>query len=56
MREKEMAKPKIERLEAYKKYKMELHQAMLQKQRVPYSIKRRMSEQRIKDFYNEATR
>lgn len=51
-----MAKPKIERLEAYKKYKMELHQAMLQKQRVPYSIKRRMSEQRIKDFYNEATR
>lgn len=27
-----MAKPKIERLEAYKKYKMELHEAMLQKQ------------------------
>ena len=50
-----MAKPKIERLEAYKKYKMELHEAMLQKQRVPYSIKRKMSEDRIRSFYKEAT-
>ena len=49
-----MAKPKIERLEAYKKYKMELHEAMLQKQRVPYSIKRKMSEDRIRSFYKEA--
>lgn len=40
--------------ESYKQYKAELHQAMLQKQRVPYSIKRKMAESRIRDFYNEA--
>lgn len=40
--------------EDYKQYKMELHQQMLSKQRVPYSIKRRMSESRIREFYNEA--
>lgn len=51
-----MAKPNIERLEDYKAYKKQKHQEMLMKQNVPYSIKRRMSEQRIKDFYNEATR
>ena len=50
-----MAKPNIERLEDYKAYKMQKHQEMLMKQNVPYSIKRRMSEQRIRDFYNEAT-
>jgi len=37
-----MAKPKIERLEAYKKYKMELHQAMLQKQ-IPKQLKGQMT-------------
>lgn len=40
--------------EDYKRYKMYLHELMLEKQRVPYSIKRRMSEQRIRDFYDEA--
>ena len=44
----------IDSKEEYKKYKMELHEAMLEKQRVPYSIKRRMSESRIREFYNEA--
>lgn len=45
---------KLDSKEAYKQYKAELHQAMLQKQRVPYSIKRKMAESRIRDFYNEA--
>lgn len=40
--------------EDYKNYKLELHQQMLMKQRVPYSIKRRMSEDRIREFYKEA--
>lgn len=40
--------------EEYKQYKMELHRQMLSKQQVPYSIKRRMSETRIRDFYEEA--
>ena len=40
--------------EDYKKYKLELHQQMLSKQKVPYSIKRKMSESRIREFYNEA--
>lgn len=40
--------------EDYKRYKMYLHELMLEKQRVPYSIKRRMSEQRIRDFYDKA--
>lgn len=42
--------------EDYKRYKAYLHEMMLQKQRVPYSIKRRMAETRIKDFYEEAQR
>ena len=42
--------------EDYKRYKAYLHEMMLQKQRVPYNIKRRMAETRIKDFYEEAQR
>lgn len=51
-----MARPKFESIEEYKAWKRQKHEEMLQKQMVPYSIKRRMSETRIKDFYNEATR
>ena len=40
--------------EDYREYKKQLHEAMLQKQRVPYSIKKRMSEDRIREFYKEA--
>lgn len=40
-------------VEDYKKHKMEKHQEMLMKQRVPYSIKRKMSETRIRDFIRE---
>lgn len=40
--------------EDYKQYKMELHRQMVMKQQVPYSIKRRMSEDRIREFYKEA--
>lgn len=40
-------------LEEYKKHKAEMHQQMVMKQNVPYSIKRRMAESRIKEFYNE---
>lgn len=42
--------------EDYKAYKLQKHEEMLAKQRLPYSIKRRMSEQRIRDFYNECCR
>ena len=45
-----------ETLQEYKAHKMQKHEEMLMKQRVPYSIKRRMSEDRIRDFYNEAKR
>lgn len=41
-------------LEAYKKHKAEKHQEMVMKQNVPYSIKRRMSEDRIREFIREA--
>lgn len=44
----------IESHEDYREYKKQLHEAMLQKQRVPYSIKKRMSEDRIREFYKEA--
>ena len=44
----------IDDLEAYKKHKAEKHQEMLMKQNVPYSIKRRMSEDRIREFIREA--
>ena len=51
-----MPKPKIEQIEEYKRHKKEKHEEMLMKQRVSYSIKRKMSESRIRDFYREATR
>lgn len=44
----------LDTLEQYKQHKKELHEAMLSKQRVPYKIKRRMSEDRIRDFMSEA--
>lgn len=47
-------KRELKTREDYKLYKKELHEAMLKKQRVPYSIKRRMAEQRIREFYDEA--
>ncbi len=42
--------------ESYKAYKAELHNAMLQKQNVPYKIKVSMSKDRIRDFIKEADR
>lgn len=50
----ELTRDNLKTKEDYKRYKMYLHELMLEKQRVPYSIKRRMSEQRIRDFYDEA--
>lgn len=41
-------------IEDYKKHKQQKHQEMLEKQRLPYSIKRRMAEWRIRDFYKTA--
>jgi len=43
----------FESIEEYKKHKIQKHEEMLQKQRVPYSIKVKMSEQRIRDFIEE---
>ena len=43
-------------VEEYKEYKAAKHRDMLQRQMLPYEIKRRMSEQRIRDFYQEAQR
>lgn len=40
-------------IEEYKKHKMEKHEEMLLKQRVPYSIKVQMSKDRIRDFIKE---
>lgn len=40
-------------IEEYKKHKMQKHEEMLQKQRVPYHIKVRMSETRIRSFIEE---
>lgn len=40
--------------EDYKNYKRELHRQMVMKQQVPYSIKVRMAQDRVRDFYNEA--
>ena len=45
-----------ESFQEYKAHKMQKHEEMLMKQRVPYFIKRRMSEDRIRGFYNEAKR
>ena len=52
--EMELSRDNLKTKEDYKRFKMYLHEMMLQKQRVPYSIKKRMSEQRIRDFYEEA--
>lgn len=41
-------------VEEYKEYKAAKHRDMLQRQMLPYEVKRRMSEQRIRDFYQEA--
>lgn len=45
--------PDFESIEEYKEHKRQKHEEMLMKQRVPYRIKRRMSEDRIRDFINE---
>lgn len=42
--------------ERYKAYKKELHEAMLSKQQVPYSVKVRMAKDRVRDFIKEAYR
>lgn len=47
-----MAK-QFETVEEYKAYKMQKHNEMLQKQNVPYSVKVRMSENRIRSFIEE---
>lgn len=47
---------KLETKEAYKKHKMELHEAMLQKQSVDYEVKVEMSKARITAFIEEATK
>ena len=44
----------FESIEDYKKHKQEKHMEMLEKQRKPYAIKRRMAENRIRQFYEEA--
>ena len=46
----------IDSIEEYKEHKRQMHEKMLQKQRVPYSIKRRMSETRIREFIKECNR
>ena len=43
-------------MERYKAYKKELHDAMLSKQQVPYSVKVHMAKDRVRDFYKEAQR
>ena len=47
---------KFDTIEEYKEHKRQKHEEMLQKQRVPYSIKRRMAEFRIRDFIKECDR
>lgn len=43
-------------IEEYKAHKMQKHEEMLAKQRVPYSIKVEMSKSRIRDFIKECER
>ena len=43
-------------VEEYKKHKAEVHEAMVQKQNVPYETKVEMSKARIKAFIEEATK
>ena len=50
----ETNKPDLSSKERFKAYKMKLHEEMLKKQRLPYSIKVLMAKDRIRDFYNEA--
>lgn len=45
---------KIDSLEEYKRHKAEKHAIMLQRQALPYDVKRKMSELRIRQFYEEA--
>jgi hypothetical protein len=46
----------IDSLEEYKKHKQQKHQEMVMKQNVPYSIKVRMAQDRIRGFIQEADR
>ena len=46
----------FESIEDYKAHKMQKHQEMLMKQNVPYSIKVRMSKDRIRTFIDECDR
>ena len=46
----------FESVEDYKRHKMQKHEEMLQKQQVPYAIKVRMSEDRIRSFIEECDR
>ena len=50
----ENEKPDLSSKERFKEYKMKLHQAMLEKQRLPYNIKVMMAKDRIREFYDEA--
>lgn len=45
--------PDFASIEEYKAYKKEKHEEMLRKQYVPYSVKVRMSQDRIRSFINE---
>ena len=51
-----MERGQLETKEEYKEYKRQKHEEMLAKQRLPYSIKRKMAEFRIRDFYDECCR
>lgn len=46
----------FESVEEYKQHKIEKHNEMLMKQRVPYSIKVKMAESRVRDFIHECER
>lgn len=50
----EEARKDLSTVERYKAYKQKLHEAMVQKQNVPYNIKVMMSKDRIREFFNEA--
>ena len=50
----ETEKPDLSSKEQFKAYKMKLHQAMVEKQRLPYNIKVMMAKDRIREFYDEA--
>ena len=50
----EQEKPDLSSKELFKAYKMKLHQAMVEKQRLPYNIKVMMAKDRIREFYDEA--